>query len=80
MDAAGRIVILTRRFRGPRLRLRPRAHRDFLSELPERGVVGGAVYDALVAATASHAGAELVTCDRRAQPIYERFGVRLVLV
>jgi predicted nucleic acid-binding protein len=33
-------------------------------------------YDALVAATAADCNAELFTCDRRALPIYERYGVR----
>ena len=30
----------------------------------------------VVAATAAGCGAELVTCDRRALPTYERYGVR----
>jgi len=40
------------------------------------GVAGGAVYDALVAATVKHASATLVTRDRRAVPVYEAIGVR----
>ena len=39
-------------------------------------VSGAAAYDALVAATAAAASAELVTCDRRALPVYERYGIR----
>ncbi len=43
-------------------------------------VAGGAVYDALIALTARAAGAELLTLDRRAMPIYERCGVEAMLV
>lgn len=52
------------------------AYRSFILHLPDNGVSGGSAYDALVAATAAHAGAELVSCDRRATLIYERYGVR----
>jgi predicted nucleic acid-binding protein len=34
----------------------------------------------VVAATAAEHGAELVTCDRRAAPVYERYGVRTRLL
>jgi predicted nucleic acid-binding protein len=56
------------------------AYRKFLLRLPEHGISGGASYDALVAATAASHGAELVTCDQRAAPVYERYGVRVHLV
>ena len=62
------------------MRLSPQAYRDVVSGLPDRTVTGGAAYDALVAATAADSGMELVTCDRRALPIYERYGVRIQLV
>ncbi|HEX2798109.1 MAG TPA: VapC toxin family PIN domain ribonuclease, partial [Thermoanaerobaculia bacterium] len=41
---------------------------------------GGAVYDALVAETARHAGATLLTRDRRAIAVYEKIGVTYELV
>ncbi len=63
------------RFPEPFLRLSARAYKDFVLGLPERGVNGGAAYDALVAATAAGCKAELVTCDRRAAPVYESYGV-----
>lgn len=80
--APGDVVrdFLAARFRQPFLRLTGRAYRDFLLRLPEHGVSGGASYDALVAATAASHGAELVTCDRRAAPVYERYGLRVHLV
>ena len=71
---------LAARFPRPLLRLSPQAYRDFLLGLPEHGVSGGASYDALVAATAASHGAELVSCDRRAAPVYERYGVRTHLL
>ncbi|OGA16225.1 MAG: hypothetical protein A3H32_07615 [Betaproteobacteria bacterium RIFCSPLOWO2_02_FULL_63_19] len=67
---------LNARFPQPFLRLTAQAHKDFILGLAGHGVSGGAAYDALVAATAAGCGAELITCDRRALPIYERYGVR----
>jgi len=71
---------LALRFPKPFLRLSPRAYRDFVLHLPDHAVAGGAAYDALVAATAVANDAELVTCDRRALPVYEAYGVRVVLL
>jgi predicted nucleic acid-binding protein len=71
---------LRMRFTEPYLRLDARAYREFVLELPERGITGGAAYDALVAATAVAHSADLITCDRRAAPTYEGFGVRVVLL
>lgn len=68
------------RFSQPFLRLNEQAYKDFILGLPDHGVTGGAAYDALVAATAAGCNAELVTCDRRALPIYERYGVRTQLL
>lgn len=68
------------RFRHPFLRLSAQAYKDFILGLHDRGVTGGGAHDALVAATAAGCGAELVTCDRRALPIYERYGVRVYVL
>ena len=57
-----------------------RAPGGAIRDLPDRQVTGGAAYDALVAATASANGAELLTCDRRAVPVYERYGIRARLL
>ena len=67
---------LRERFPHAYLRLSANAYRSFVLQLPERGIEGGATYDALIAATALDANAELVSCDRRAAPIYERYGVK----
>ena len=79
---SGEVVcdFLTARFPQPLLRLSAQAYRNFIVTLPHQGVNGGAAYDELVAATAADCGAELVTCDRRALPVYERYGLRTQLL
>ena len=79
---SGEVVcdFLAARFPQPLLRLSAQAYRNFIVTLPDHGVNGGAAYDALVAATAADCGAELVTCDRRALPVYERYGLRTQLI
>jgi predicted nucleic acid-binding protein len=78
----GEIVceFLSASFRGPFLRLSESAHREFVLGLPAHGISGGAAYDALVAATAAAHRAQLISCDRRALPVYERYGVRAELL
>jgi predicted nucleic acid-binding protein len=71
---------LRARFGQPFLRLGPKQHRQFVLGLPEHDVGGGAVYDALVGATAAAHECTLVSCDRRAASTYERYGVRFELL
>lgn len=71
---------LRTRFPGPFLRLGAQAYKDFVLRLAEREITGGTACDALVAATAAAAGAELVTCDRRAAGVYETYGIRIQLL
>lgn len=71
---------LAARFPQPFLRLGEPSFREFVSGLADHGVSGGGVYDALVAATAAAQGAELLTCDRRALPIYERYALSVKLI
>jgi predicted nucleic acid-binding protein len=79
---SGEVVrdFLAARFPQPLLRLSEPAYRGFILGLADHGVTGGAAYDALVAATATGCGAELVSCDRRALTVYERYGVRTRLL
>lgn len=63
------------RFPEPYLRLSLASYRAFVLGLPDRELLGGAAYDALVAATAAAHRAELVTCDGRAAAVYESYGV-----
>ncbi|MDX2223985.1 MAG: type II toxin-antitoxin system VapC family toxin [Rhodospirillaceae bacterium] len=79
---AGTIVAayLADRFPETFLRLTPDSAKRMILSFPERGIAGGAVYDALIAATARAFDAELLTMDRRAMPVYERIGVRARLL
>ena len=71
---------LRQRFSHAHLQLSVAAYRSFVLQLPDHEIAGGAVYDALIAATAAHAGADLLSCDQRAATIYERYGVRTRLL
>lgn len=51
-----------------------------LGDLHSSGVAGGAVYDALVGATAREHGIRLATRDRRALETYRLFEVRVELI
>ena len=51
-----------------------------VATLSENGIVGGAVYDALIGLTALEAGAVLLTRDRRAVPTFSALGVMFELV
>lgn len=71
---------LAARFPEPFLRLDAAAGRNVVLALPERGIAGGAAYDALVAATAARHGAQLLTCDRRAAAIHEGYDVAVTFL
>ncbi|MBW3590466.1 MAG: type II toxin-antitoxin system VapC family toxin [Actinobacteria bacterium] len=51
-----------------------------LDELPDLGIAGGSVYDALVAACAVEHALPLVTRDRRAADIYRSVGAELQIL
>jgi predicted nucleic acid-binding protein len=66
---------LAANFSSPYLSLAPEALAKMFGEFAGLGIVGGAAYDALIAALARDAGGTLVTCDRRARLTYERIRV-----
>jgi predicted nucleic acid-binding protein len=74
------VSFLEERFREPLLSLPASAHRRLLRQASGKGITGGGLYDALVAATASHAGATLLTRDRRAARTYDALGTGFELV
>ena len=74
------VAFLRRRFPEPVLTLSAQGHEDLLADAARIGVVGGGLYDALIAATARAAGATLLSRDRRAVPIYEMLGTRFELL
>lgn len=55
-------------------------HLTVLGVSADLGVGGGAVYDALVAATAREHGLDLVTSDVRARRTYDAVGARYVVL
>jgi len=73
-------AFLEARFPGAWLVLPAKAQAALVTRLASGGIGGGGAYDALVAATAAHAGATLATCDRRAIRIYEAMGARYRVV
>jgi len=60
--------------------LSPEAAAALLSTLARREISGGSAYDALVAATALESGLPLLTCDRRALPVYRALEVRCEVI
>lgn len=61
--------------------LLPPPNDEGLFELAVRAELrGGSIYDALIGLTAAHAGATLLTLDRRAQRAYEVVGVEYELL
>jgi predicted nucleic acid-binding protein len=54
--------------------------RDTLRRAVEAGVRGGALYDALIAATAAKHDAEVLSADRRALGTYRAMGVQVRFV
>lgn len=73
-------TLLGDRFGPAWLALPASGHRRLLERLAAAGIGGGAAYDGLVAATARHHAARLVSLDQRAGPIYRLIGADVVLV
>ncbi|MGH9164155.1 MAG: PIN domain-containing protein [Acidimicrobiales bacterium] len=73
-------ALLRAGFEGNWLALPAAGHRRLVERLSEAGVGGGTVYDGLVAATAAHHRARLVSLDLRAQPVYELLGAEVELL
>jgi predicted nucleic acid-binding protein len=74
------LQFLGERFPEPYLVLDSAPLKALLRTLPGLGVIGGAAYDAVIGATAAHAGATLVSFDRRAAGTYQRSGCDLKLL
>jgi predicted nucleic acid-binding protein len=68
---------LERGFPEPWLSMDGEELRAALQRAVGAGVRGGAVYDALIAATAAAHGAEVLSADRRALPTYRAMGVEV---
>lgn len=68
------------RFPEPFLVLSAAGVSSLLEKIVVAEIAGGAVYDALIAATVAEEGGTLLTRDRRALPVYESIGVAYALV
>lgn len=71
---------LLRALPGPPLALSPDGHLRLLELAGKVGILGAAMYDALIAATALEADARLLSRDERAARTYEAIGVTFELV
>jgi predicted nucleic acid-binding protein len=80
--AAAAVVesFLAERFPGAPLTLPGSEYRALLRAMAAAEVAGGAIYDALIAATAKHWAAPLLTRDRRAVAAYDKVGARYEMV
>lgn len=58
----------------------PASCTSLLAGLPELGIAGGAVYDALIGLAATSAALPLASRDRRALPTYRALGVLVELL
>lgn len=80
LDGAHVTALLERQFVSAWQVLPGKQHAALVARLPGLGITGGAVYDALIAATAAAAGGTLVSLDRRATQTYERVGAQTRLL
>jgi predicted nucleic acid-binding protein len=74
IEASFVLDALEREFPDPWLALDQAAQRSCLRRAVDAGLRGGALYDALIAATAREHGATLLSADRRAREAYEAIG------
>jgi predicted nucleic acid-binding protein len=77
IEAATVLETLERDFPRPWLATGQDAQHACLRRAVDAGLRGGALYDALIAATAREHGATLLSTDRRAREAYEAIGVRV---
>jgi predicted nucleic acid-binding protein len=67
-------------FGTPPLTLPGEGYEELLDLAASSRIAGGAIYDALVGATARHSGAELLTLDHRAAGTYQLVGAEYRLI
>jgi predicted nucleic acid-binding protein len=77
LEATTVLGALERDFPQPWLALDQDRQRLCLRRAVDAGLRGGALYDALIAATAREHGATLLSADRRAREAYEAIGVEV---
>jgi predicted nucleic acid-binding protein len=82
LRVTARVVLdgLAHDYPSPWLTLTGLDQQTFLGRAVDAGLRGGALYDALIAATAREHGATLISADRRAREAYEVMGVQVSYV
>jgi predicted nucleic acid-binding protein len=78
----GHLVLefLHHQFGGSVVSLDGQGYAGLLALAADRRIVGGAVYDALIATNARRAGVAVVTLDERAAAVYEAIGTEYQLI
>jgi len=67
-------------FPGPLIGLAPERCLELVERAPELGIVGGAIFDAFIAAAAVSSGLKLISRDRRATAVYAILGAQFDLL
>lgn len=80
IDPRSAVEVVRESFPGEPLTLSTPAFNDLLDTVAAAGIRGGAIYDAVVAATSLAAGSTLVSRDRRAERVYRAVGVDVEFV
>jgi predicted nucleic acid-binding protein len=80
MSTALVLEALQQSFPKPWLALSGSDQRSCMRKAVAEGLRGGALYDALIAATAARHGASLISADRRARPTYEAMDVEALFI
>ncbi len=80
ISAAIVLEAIRRGFKAPWLSLDGVRSQEALRQAVERGVRGGALYDALIAAVATTHGARILSNDRRALPTYDAMGAKVTFL
>ncbi|MGH2758446.1 MAG: PIN domain-containing protein [Actinomycetota bacterium] len=68
-------TLILQNFTQPFLLLSDAGYRALAEIAPAVSIIGGAIYDGVIAATAKEAEATLLTRDARAIPVYDALGV-----
>lgn len=79
-SAAVIAMFLRAHFADAYIALSPPQYERVVQQAADAGIAGGAIYDALIAATAREAGATLLSRDVRAAATYDLMGTRFELI
>ncbi|MGH7867801.1 MAG: PIN domain-containing protein [Candidatus Dormibacteraceae bacterium] len=72
--------VLRNTFPGPLVELAAEDYWTLMDRAPQLGIVGGAIFDALIATAAVRSGLKLISRDQRASKTYSALGVDFELL